>query len=114
MLTIQHCQECLCRSYLSAVTARARHNLWLHPEHDYSVDGTFKQVGKRGNRILETGFALDFQAKASVNWTRENDEVVYDLEAHAYNDLVQRSNAERATPFVGVLLCLPESEDDWL
>ena len=93
---VSFCRDCSCWTQ-SLAESRTR----------LQCDGTFRQVGRRGDRLLETGFALDFQTKASVDWTRENDNVVYSLEAKAYNDLVQRSNAERAIPFVGVLLCLP-------
>jgi hypothetical protein len=113
MLTIQHCKESLSRAYITAVVGRARHNILWHREFDYGVDGTVRQLEYRGSRIRETAFGFEFQSKATVDWTIEGEEVVYDLEANAYNDLVQWSD-KTAFPFLLVLLCLPQDESKWL
>jgi hypothetical protein len=90
--------------------------------HDYGVDGTFHQVtirtqidnaGKTRARRLNSGFNLEFQCKASADWTEEADAIVYDLEAKTYNDLVQRSTTQNATPLILILMCLPEDEAEW-
>lgn len=114
MKTIQHTEESICRSYVTAVAAIARQNLWIGSEHDYGVDGTIKLVEDRAGRRRETGFALDFQAKASTQWALEEDCVCYDLEAKAFNDLVERANNTRCVPFFLVLLTLPQDESDWV
>jgi hypothetical protein len=69
MITIQHTKEALSRAYILAVAGKAGHNLVLERTFDYSVDGSFRQVEHSGSRRRETGFALDFQAKASVSWS---------------------------------------------
>ena len=85
MITVQHSKELLCRSYLIAVASRAQQNVSFGEELDYCVDGSYKQVEKRGKRRHQTGIALDFQAKASVNWLIVGNDVVYDLEKKTYN-----------------------------
>lgn len=114
MITAEHAKESLCRSYVIAVASAARQNLWFGGEHDYGVDGMFRLVEPRGGRLRETGFSLDFQAKASVDWSDSGDNIAYDLEAKNYNDLAERATQTRSTPFFLVLLCLPREEDEWL
>jgi Domain of unknown function (DUF4365) len=113
MITSQHTQEALSIAYVGALAGKAGLNLWLGSAQDYGVDGTFKHVEKNGHRIAETGWALDFQLKASKSWQIVEDEVVYDLEVKAYNDLVRRANKPRSQPFILVLLCLAANEADW-
>ena len=115
-ITIQHIQEQLCNAHLTALAATAGINLCLGTTaNDYGVDGSFRSVTidqrAGGQRRRETGFGIDFQAKASIAWTLDGSEIVYDLESNAYNDLVKRSDA--AATFILVLLCLPRSSDDW-
>jgi hypothetical protein len=50
--------------------------------------------------------------KATTNWEHKEDNVVYDLEAKTYNDLVQRE--KEATSCILILLCLPPNQDDWV
>jgi hypothetical protein len=82
--------------------------------HDYGVDGALHPVEKYGNRLFESGLGIDFQAKATVNWTKNATHVVYDLEAQAHNDLVTRSVTPRSTPLILVLLLLPKDSKDWV
>src|SRR5687767_1656624 len=107
MITVHHSKELLCRSYLVALASRARQNILFGRELDYGVDGSFKHIEERGTRLHESGITLDFQAKASVNWLVDGNEVVYDLEKKTYNDLVSRSSMKRASPFYLILFCLP-------
>ena len=113
MITEQHSKELLCRSYLTAVAGQARQNIKFGRELDYGVDGSYHQVEKRGKRHYETGIAMDFQAKASVDWFPRKDNIVYDLEKKAFDDLVARSQERRAAPFFLILLCLPKDESSW-
>jgi hypothetical protein len=113
MLTIPHCKESLSRAYVTAVVGRARQNLVWGREYDYGVDGQVRSLERRGQRIRETGLGFDFQSKTTVNWSIEGPDIVYDLEANAYNDLVER-DGKSAFPFLLILLCLPQAEDAWL
>ncbi len=113
MLTIPHCKESLSRAYITAVVGRARHNLLWHREFDYGVDGQVLQLRKSGDRIRETGFRFDFQTKSSVDWAIEAGHIVFDLEAKAYNDLVERTQ-NGATPFLLILFCLDKDPTNWV
>jgi hypothetical protein len=113
MITNQHREEQLSRAYVHAVAAHA--GLIFEPaKTDYGVDGTIRVVQERDGRRLVCGHSLDVQLKATTDWMVENDDVVYDVEAKTYNDLVDRFNEARGTPMVLVLMCLPPSENDWL
>lgn len=79
--------------------------------YDYGVDGRFIPVTIRGNRRINSGFPLDFQAKATVDWEQKNGCIVYDLEAKTYNDIVGRTLAE--TTLILILLCLPKDQTHW-
>ena len=113
MLTIPHCKESLSRAYITAVVGRSRNNLSLGSTFDYGVDGTVKQLKRRGHRIMESGFSFDFQAKSSIDWSINGSDVVYDLEVKAYNDLVARAGTG-AIPYYLILLCLSPKNTDWL
>jgi hypothetical protein len=113
MLTIPHCKESLSRAYVTAVVGRARQSISWRYDFDYGVDGMVRELAARGARIRETGFGFDFQTKTTVNWAIDGDHVVYDLEADAYNDLVERAGTS-AFPFLLILLCLPPDDSKWL
>jgi len=115
-ITIQHTKEQLCFAHLTAIAAGAGVNLHIHGgANDYGVDGTFRSVtvdqDANGSRRRETGFGIDFQAKASISWLLRGNDILYDLERKAYNDLVRRSQA--AATFIVILLCLPRSPGEW-
>ena len=119
MITEQHTCEALSRAHLLTVAARAGANLECRPamgdrEFDYGVDGTFHSIQIIGGRRAESGFALDFQLKASTRWRSKKDGIVYDLEAAAYNDLARRAAATGSTPIILLLLCLPEDRQQWV
>ena len=113
MLTIPHCKESLSRAYIIAVVGRARHNLAMGREYDYKVDGTIKELVKRGGRISESGFGVDLQAKSTVDWSYDGDHVLYDLDVATYNYLIERTR-NCAQPCILVVLCLNESDSRWL
>jgi Domain of unknown function (DUF4365) len=113
MLTIPHCKESLSRAYVTAVVGRSRHKLNWNSEFDYGIDGYVRIIEKRGIRHSETGLGFDFQSKTTTKWTLEDGEIVYDLEADAYNDLASRAG-NGALPFLLVLLCIPKDEAVWL
>jgi hypothetical protein len=111
-ITEQHTQECLSIAHIQAIAGAAGYIAECQPPLDYGVDGHFHSVRRRGNRLVAEGFPLDFQLKATINWQREGDYIVYDLDATAFNDIVTRSPAE--TTLILILLCLPEDRDKWL
>lgn len=89
VLTDQHIAEALSRAYVRAIAGRAGLNLAIR-EYDYGVDGSFDEVVIRQNCRVESGFSLSFQLKASIQWQLDDTQVVYDLDAKTYNDLIQR------------------------
>lgn len=113
MLTEQHIAEDLSRAYVQAVAAKAGVNFSTRV-HDYEVDGTFHPIRIVNSRRVEAGFPLDFQLKASKNWTINEEHIVYDLEVKTYNDLILRRSTSGATPCILILLCLPENSREWL
>lgn len=113
MLTIPHCKESLSRAYVTAVVGRSRNNLLWAREFDYGVDGTVRILEQRGPRIREIGMGFDFQSKSTVDWDIDGSDVIYDLEAKAYNDLVERAGSG-SFPFLLILLCLPRDDSGWL
>jgi len=60
---------------------------------------------------LAGGF--DFQSKTTTKWTQVGNEIVYDLEANAHDDLLSRAGTG-ALPFLLVLLCIPKDDAAWL
>ncbi len=78
------------------------------------MDGNFDEIAIRNNRRVESGFSLSFQLKASTQWQRDDNTVIYDLEAKTYNDLVIRRNFRAAIPCILILLALPADSSQWL
>lgn len=113
MLTEQHIIESLSRAYVRALAGKAGLNLSVR-EYDYGVDGNFDEITIRDKRRVESGFSLSFQLKASTKWQRDNNTVIYDLEAKTYNDLVLRRNFRMAVPCILILFALPPDSSQWL
>jgi hypothetical protein len=110
-ITEQHTEESLCFAHIYALAGVAGVNYSARKTYDYGVDGQFSPVVSRGGRRIDTGFPLDFQAKATVNWELVDGHIVYDLEAKTYNDFACRTSAE--STMILILLCLPKIRGDW-
>lgn len=112
MLPLQHVEEYLSISYVSAVAAHARVHCTLHSP-DYGVDASIRWVKAFGSteKCLTTGFGFDCQFKATINYILEDEFIVYDMQADAYNKLVAW---EGTNPCLLVLMCLPREFDQWL
>jgi hypothetical protein len=111
-ITKQHTQEALSLAFIHAVSGIAGLNVQIGARHDYGIDGTLRAVVIRDGRRVESGVLVDFQLKATYNWSIDGSHIVYDLEVKTYNDLVNR---EPETPtFVLVVLCMPKQEADWM
>lgn len=118
LITLEHIKEDLSLAYIRAVAAKAGVIVHEYSNRDYKVDGSFHNVQIIGKKREPTGFPIEFQIKATVNWivdTRQSEpeEIKYDLEVATYNFLIRRKN-EGGTPCILVLLCLPPSEEEWL
>lgn len=111
-ITIQHVQESLCLAHIYALAGMAGVNSKIQDTYDYGVDGHFNVVVQRPNgRRAVSGHALDFQAKATINWKLKDGHIVYDLEAKTYDDIVSRDASQ--TTLMLILLCLPKSQEEW-
>jgi hypothetical protein len=82
--------------------------------HDYGVDGSMYNVRVGGGRHVDDGYPVDFQMKASTNWSIDGDDVIYDIEAKTYNDMVQRNADVSAVSLILFLLSLPKDSAHWL
>jgi hypothetical protein len=112
MITTPHMMERLSMAHIHALSGGAGLNMWEGKTHDYGVDITLRPVIIRDGRRVESGFSLDCQVKATTNWRYDDQEVIYDLEAKNFNDIVGR-NAD-AIPLIVILLCLPSEFSDWM
>lgn len=112
MITVQHTKESLSRAFVHAVAGRAGVNCTGERAFDYGIDGTFRPVTVRGNRRIENSFPLDYQIKATINWTIEDTNIGYHLESKTYNDLVTRDLD--GVGAVLILLCLPLEDENWV
>jgi hypothetical protein len=86
-------------------------NYGIRKVYDYGVDGQFNTVVERRGRKVDSGVPLDFQAKASTNWERRGNCIVFDLEAKTYNDIVSSTPDE--TTMILIVLCLPPDQASW-
>lgn len=117
MLTDNHIREGLSRAYIQAVAHRAGFNLSVR-EFDYGLDGTFHEVSRVEEpdgryRYRESGFKIDFQAKASSSPEHielRDEALSYKLEAKSQRDLVLAGG----TPRILVVLLLPDDPAQWL
>lgn len=99
-------------AHIYAVAGMAGINHAVKHVYDYGVDGQFAAVTARPNgRLVTSGYPLDFQAKATINWELVEGHIVYDLEAKTYDDMVGRDVSE--TTLMLILLCLPRSKAEW-
>lgn len=110
MLTENHIKEGLSRAFILAVAHRAGLNCALR-EFDYGIDGTFRDVKVIGKRRVESGFALDFQAKSSERCEFDETHLAYDLEAKSHIDLV---DGNVGCPRILIVMALPREPERWL
>ena len=111
MLTQQHIQEGLSRAYALAVACQAGYSCNFTSSFDYGMDGAFHEITARGGRLVESGFQIQFQLKASTNCVFTDDNLRYGLKATNYNDLVETNVG---TPRILLVLALPKEDTDWL
>jgi hypothetical protein len=120
LITQEHIKEDLSLAYINAVAAKAGVIVTTYAPRDYKVDGSFRRVQIIGKKREPTGYAVEFQVKATVNWMEEESEsptgsdvIKYDLDAAAYNFLIRRKSAG-GSPCIFILFCLPSAEKEWL
>jgi Domain of unknown function (DUF4365) len=109
----QQIEELLSLAYVQAIASRAGVSLSL-PDRDYGIDGTFRQITILGSRRFPSGYALDFQLKASTRYQTELNHIVYDLEVKTYNDLINRRLGGYAIPCILILKTLSSAPNQWM
>jgi hypothetical protein len=112
MLPTQTIEELLSVSHVSAIVACAGAAPGV-VANDYGVDVEVRRIGNFAGKRIDLGSILDLQLKASIRWSVEEEHIVYDLDADAYNRLVYRRE-NSSIPCALVLCCLPEDAAHWL
>ncbi|MGF1602652.1 MAG: DUF4365 domain-containing protein [Thermosynechococcaceae cyanobacterium] len=112
-LPAQYIEERLSWAHIQAIASQAGLSVYC-PDQDFGIDGTFREVTVLNSRYFPSGYALDFQLKASIRCKVQSDYVVYDLEVKTYNDLVNRSSEPYAVPCILLVKALPEESAEWV
>lgn len=110
MISEEHIKEGLSQAFAIAVAHKAGLNIsteW----HDYGIDGTFKDVKRRGRRRVNSGFNIEFQLKSTINASCKDGKISYDLEVKNYNDLVDETVR---IPRILILFLLPQDSKEWI
>jgi hypothetical protein len=108
MIPDNHVKSFLSKSYVNAVATQAGFGCQFK-EPDYGIDAEISEVQFFNNgKYISTGYHFNVQMKATHNFTRNMNEVVYSLDAEAYNRLVYHKGGL----IVLVLFCLPENPND--
>ena len=109
-LPLNYKMEHLHFAYVRAVVAKAGANC-TRPENDYGADLIINKVQpKSGGGFTDTGFLFQCQLKATTNLKVEDDYVVYDMKAAAYNKLVEWEGGL----MILIVFKLPKDEQEWL
>ncbi len=67
----------------------------------------------RLNKKIDTGSILDCQLKSTINWSEDDVNIIYDMEADAYNKIILQ-NQRSSIPTYLILLCLPKEQINWI
>lgn len=118
-MTEEQIKEQLSRHFLEAIANRAGYKTYTSsPDHgvDLHVHQAVRTVLPNGVQYLETGRILQVQLKSACERVVEfqDDQLRYDLSVKAYNALVHRKLNPSPTPFILVLLILPDPDANWL
>jgi hypothetical protein len=88
VLTRNHRQEGICKSYITAVASRCGMG-WSVPHPDYGIDLTLNDIESYDDSLAESGYKLDVQGKSATRTQLTVTHVKYDLERRAYDLLRQ-------------------------
>jgi hypothetical protein len=108
----QGIEEMLSVSYVGAVISKAG-ALWDISTWDYGVDIYVRRVMQYKNLMIPSGVLLDCQLKATINWSETDKEIIYDMDADAYDKLIFRSNTISYSCIL-VVFFLPKDESEWV
>jgi len=81
------------------------------PESDYGIDIEVKYVREIGGKYKSTGHALEIQIKSTTQPYIRDNELIFDLDVAAFNEL---ANPTRGANAILVVYCMPSADSDWL
>ena len=105
-----HQKQYLSSAFIRAIVAKSGHALTLTYESDYGVDGVVFQIENENGGYYSSGLLFNFQLKATWQCDIRNGEVVYDLDAAAYN---KAARWKGFPPLVLILFRMPKDIDHW-
>jgi hypothetical protein len=105
-------EERLSVSFVGAIVSESGY-LYDIPGSDFGVDLSIRRVKKSKHGYIDLGVVYDLQLKATYNWSESGNDIIYDMDATAYNKLILRNN-EASTPCFLTLFCLPPERSRWL
>ncbi len=104
MIPDSHAKSYLSELYVKAVATQAGFTCQFN-DHDYGIDGTISEVQEVVNvGYLNTGVHFNVQIKASFNYKKLDDNIVYQLSSDARERLLRHSGGL----IVLVLFCSPK------
>jgi len=109
---IQSIEESISVSWVGAIVSRAGATFDIVSQ-DYGVDLTVRRVDSIGGKRMDMGGVFDCQLKATINWGKDDDFVIYDLDSETYNKLLYRKD-NSCIPCFLVVMCLPKDKKDWI
>lgn len=118
-MTEEQIKEAISRRYVELVASRAGFKC-QQPTPDNGVDMSVSRAVPRaegdGVRYYDDGKYLDVQLKCTVQSqvVFAQDHLKFDLEAKAFNDLVQRRIDQALVPLILVVLVLPDDAATWV
>lgn len=123
MITSQHQEELIHLAYVQAVAAGAGANT-AFSHYDYGIDvsfgmveRTYKGTNSKGQSLYdyyENGIKIASQLKATITWQASAADIIYDLDADAYNKIIRMNAKRNGTPMILILLCLPRHKTRWM
>lgn len=96
-------QEQLSLSYVRSVIYNAGFNLSRCEVDDHGIDGTIQSYSRGRNRV-------DFQLKSTTRYSVRNGNIIYDLRAQNYHQLIESDG----TPQILILYLMSANNKFWL
>lgn len=108
MLPDSHAKSFLSKSYVNAIATQAGYGCQF-TEPDYGIDAMVSEVRLLENgKFVNSGYHYNVQIKASYDYDKHENEIIYALKPEAYERLLVHEGGL----IVLVLFCLPKSPSD--
>lgn len=108
MIPDNHAKSYLSQSYVMTIATQAGYTCQFS-NPDYGIDATISEVQcLKSGKCVSTGHQFNIQMKATHDFIKNENEIIYDLEAVAYNKLIYHTGGL----IILVLFCLPKNPDD--